>query len=667
MRTPIERTVRPLAGPGGLPLAQQDSPVRELPVGMSSYASGAPGTRAVQSPSRRIDASPAHLYDLGLTAAAMSYHTAAIEALRDCTTLAPNHAPAWHKLAELLRLAGQDREADAADSAARQCDRVEWKTTFDKRAPARLQKAERELLEPLRSKTEADAAQALREHLVKKPGDPVGMRWLARLEARSGDTMTARALLERSLQICPGYVGAREEFAQLLIDDRDYEAIEQTRQLLATSPDNARYMYLHAHALIHSGQPDPALGVLTDLLREEPHIAAYWLLYGSALRAMGRREEAVQAYRKSLEVQPDMGEAWWGLAELKDKVLTQGDVAEMRAHLENNKHTRESRMHMLYALGQTLERAKEFPASFAAYEEAARVFWETEERKPQDKSVSLESVSRVQRIKSVFSRENLASRLVRANAVWEDTPIFVIGLPRAGSTLVEQILSAHSLVEAIGERSLIGDIARELAHSRIMVEADAYPDCLLEQKQEQLAALGSRVIARSRDYRTTARPYFVDKRPWNWLDVGLIHLILPQAKIIDIRREPMAACFAMYKQLLPRRSCAFSYDLQELGRYYKRYVNMMEHWQAVLPGRVHFVQYERLVEDTETEIRRMLDYCELPFEDACLRFWESDRAIVTPSAEQVRRPIFRDALQQWQNYEPWLGPLKESLAQSVQA
>jgi hypothetical protein len=183
---------------------------------------------------------------------------------------------------------------------------------------------------------------------------------------------------------------------------------------------------------------------------------------------------------------------------------------------------------------------------------------------------------------------------------------------------------------------------------------------VLDLAQEQLEALGARYIDGAAIYRSTDRPYFTDKRPWNWLDAGFIHLILPHAKIIDVRRAPMAACFAMFKQVLPA-DAAFSYDLNELGRYYNDYVDLMHHWQAAMPGKIHFLQYERLVEDTDAEIRRLLDYCGLPFEESCLRFWETSRAVSTPSAEQVRRPIFRDALLQWRNFEPFLGPLKTAL------
>ena len=368
-------------------------------------------------------------------------------------------------------------------------------------------------------------------------------------------------------------------------------------------------------------------------------------------------------------MQPDLGGAYWGLADLKGDFLTDADIAAMRAQLDEGDLEPSSRRYMLYALGQALERAGDFQASFAAYEEGARVFRAMSEEGRKRNGASneySESVDRVRRVKAVFSRDNFETKLAQApSAAMRDTPIFVVGMPRAGSTLVEQILSSHSQVEGTRELPLVADIARELGISRMLVVKDAYPECVLDLTRDRLAEYGARVIESSRAHRKTTRPYFIDKRPWNWQEAGLIHLILPHAKIIDVRREPMAACFAMFKQLLPS-DAVHSSDLDGLGRYYNNYVSLMEHWQSVLPGRIHFVQYERLVEDTESEIRRLLDYCGLPFEESCLRFWETDRAVATPSAEQVRRPIYRDALEQWRNFEPWLGPLREALNQPAE-
>jgi hypothetical protein len=234
-------------------------------------------------------------------------------------------------------------------------------------------------------------------------------------------------------------------------------------------------------------------------------------------------------------------------------------------------------------------------------------------------------------------------------------------MPRAGSTLVEQILASHSQVEGTRELPLMADMMRDLAFSRLIITPNAYPDCVLDLTPARLAALGERYLAEARAYRQTDRPFFIDKRPWNWLDAGLIHMILPHARIIDVRREPMSACFAMFKQIL-FDGADFTYDLHDLGRYYSEYAGLMEYWRSVMPGQIHFLQYERLVGDTESEVRRLLDYCGLPFEPSCLRFWETERAVLTPSAEQVRRPIFRDALAQWRNFEPWLAPLAAALS-----
>jgi tetratricopeptide (TPR) repeat protein len=625
--------------------------------------------------------SPAHLYELGLTTAAMGYHSAAIEALRACTESAPDHAAAGRNLAELLRLAGKDAEAKASEAAARASSGAgKWQAATGERVLARLEKTDsklRETLDVLRlaGKPPEEGMTVLRDRLVADPLNVPAMRLLAQLEKLSGDEITSLRLLERALDLCPQYIAAREDYAALLIERQAHAAAAtQTAHLIAHAPDNAHYRNMHAWAMVNTGDGDSAIEILTELLRENPRQAKAWQMYAQALHFMGRTEESVQAYRRCLELQPGLGEAYWGLADLKGNFITEADIAAMRKQLSSNDALEpEGRRRMLYAIGQSLERAGDYQASFSAYAEGARVAQGAGVKRRghgQPNSTDDEDANgsdpgeRVRRAKAVFSRKNFLTRLRQAPAdALCDTPIFIVGLPRAGSTLTEQILASHSQVEGTRELSLIGDIARDLGHSRMLVKENAYPECVLDLSRDQLAALGARYIERSRSYRKIGRPYFIDKRPWNWLEVGLIHLILPQAKIIDIRREPMAACFAMFKQLLPN----FAFDLDGLGRYYNKYVHLMEHWQDVLPGRVHFVQYERLVADTETEIRRMLDYCGLPFEEICLRFWETDRIVSTPSAQQVRRPIYRNALEQWRNFEPWLGPLKEALDQPVRA
>jgi tetratricopeptide (TPR) repeat protein len=614
------------------------------------------------------ESSPDHLYQLGLTTAAMGFHTAAIEALRNCTQQAPDHAPAWRKLAEMLRLANEQEEALAAEWAA---ERASASGAADETAasiggevtPSQVEKAERKLLDRLRGTPPDEAMAMLRNTLVANPRGAAAMRMLARLELLDDDNFTAWQLLERALALCPGYIGAREDYAESLMARRfmAVAAARETKRLYDHAPRNERYRRMHAYAMLFIGNLDVSVDLLTGLLRDYPRDAKYWHVYAQALHFLGRRNESEQAYRKCLELQPDMGEAYFGLADLKAKVVTPADVTAMRVLLDGDTLEPESRMHILYALGQTLERSGEFADSFEAYEAAAWHFGEQSKRDNPQGRERIHGAGRVRREKEVFSRENFETRLSRAPVTQtHTTPIFIVGMPRAGSTLVEQILASHSLVEGTRELPVIGNITRTLGASRIVVCPDAYPECALDLTSDQLAELGTQVIERTAEFRKTDRPYYIDKRPWNWLEVGLIHMMLPQAKFIDIRREPMAACFAMYKQLLPN-DAGFSNDLEELGRYYNNYVSLMEHWRTVLPGIVHFVQYERLVEDTEGEVRGMLDYCGLPFEEGCLRFWETDRTVATPSAGQVRQPIFRDALQQWRNFEPWLGPLRAAL------
>jgi hypothetical protein len=401
--------------------------------------------------------------------------------------------------------------------------------------------------------------------------------------------------------------------------------------------------------------------IVEGLLREEPEHPYHWYAYGTLMQALGRTEESVHAFRTSLEFSPSTGRVWWALADLKTGCFTDTDVAAMRGLLADASLSPSSRMYLYYALGHALELTGDFGGSFAAYQQGARLFrgFHLMRHDSYNEDVHVEHLRQVKRI---FAARTLATNLAPARFSSIATPIFIVGLPRAGSTLVEQILGSHSLVEATRELPIMSHMTHDLMRSRIPATPSAYPDCVRDMDAAQLAALGERYLAESPPFRKTDRPYFTDKSPWNWMEAGLIRLILPHAKIIDIRREPMAACFANFKQVLTD-GADFSNDLRDVGRYYVEYAAIMEHWETVMPGRIHFVQYERLVEDTENEIRRMLDYCGLPFEEGCLRFWETDRVVSTPSASQVRRPIYRQALEQWRNFEPWLGPLKAALSE----
>jgi len=604
-------------------------------------------------------------YELALTCAAMRYYDLAIKELKAATRREPTHPGAWKKLAELLRLSGMDKAAEDAEAKAKLYagESTNWQSNRDLRSSRQLNAARRVLERSLAAAGKQRATQMaeLRKHLTGYPTDAAATCLLSELESLNRDEFTAIALLERTLELAPTWQAARQELVAKLLNLREYErALEQAAIQAGGEPESPRFRALHADVLEHAGNVAQATAIMEELLREHPRSLRFWLQYGGLLRASGKRDESARALRTCLEIAPTNGDAYAALADLKGGFLTEADVASIRAHLADPSLEPRHRQRMHYALGHALERAGDFGASFASYQSAARLMRGTFLGRGEAYNEKRD-VGRVRQLKHFFTARVL-SRSPRPAATPTVTPLFVVGMPRAGSTLVEQILASHSQVEGTRELPLIGEIVHELTPDRRISNRRAYPDCLEDMTAAQLAALGERYIERARAHRRTDLPYFVDKRPWNWLDAGLIHLILPQAKIIDIRREPMAACFAMYKQQLPR-DAAFSYDLGDVGRYYNRYVSLMEHWKSVVPGRIHFVQYERLVDDTENEIRRMLDYCGLPFEEGCLRFWENDRTVLTPSAEQVRRPIYRDAVEQWRKFEPWLGPLKEALAQ----
>jgi predicted Zn-dependent protease len=600
---------------------------------------------------------PPRLYERAITFAAMGFPAAATKVLSNVTARAPDHGPAWQKLADLLRLAGEDRQADAAQSRA---DRLgsAWPAAIDPRPIAEIEAAESNLRRRMgQLASTAEQFKTLREHLRGQETDVTAMRLLGRLEWREGALETARALFERALDLAPRYEGARADLARLLrVQGEDARAAMESKRLVEGAPSNVDYRTLYADALRSLGDLQAALPIIEQLITEDPGNARFRCVHGQALHFAGRREESAEEFRASLDRQPGMGEAYWGLAELRGGYLTGEDISAMRRHLADPDQETSSRMLIHYALGQALEQAGDLAGGFAAYAAGAALAKETAENRG-DGYDQMRDAEQVRRRRTVFSAATLAKHASPAQGA---TPIFVLGMPRAGSTLVEQILASHSQVEPTVELPVLRNLVGGLSRSRVMVTPDAYPECVSDLSVAQLTALGARYIEEAAPYRKTDRAWFIDKRPGNWLDVGLIAMILPHAKIIDIRRQPMAACFAMYKQMLDDEA-AFSNDFDDLAQHYTDYVRLMAHYERAMPGRIHFLSYERLVEDTESEIRALLNYCGLPFEAGCLSFWRNDRVVATPSAEQVRRPIFRDGLEQWRRFEPWLGPLKDAL------
>jgi tetratricopeptide (TPR) repeat protein len=606
------------------------------------------GARAVLTPLAQSQPRAAAVhYETGLVLAALGETRPAIAAFTRATQLQPMSPPAWRALGDQWTVLGDTHAADAA--YARQIQASVNDPVLMEAAQA-LVDGKLAVVERL-----------LRSFLNSHPSDVVAMRMLAEAGTRLGRYGDVEAILARCLELAPSFIPARYNYAIVLYrQNRAAEALPHIETLLADEPQSLAYRNLHAAALSLIGEYDKAIAIYQDVLRIAPEQPLIWLSYGHALRTRGQQSDAVAAYRRSLQQMPGLGEAYFSLANLKTVRFTEADIAAMRSQLARDELSTEDRLHLHYAVGKALEDEADYPQSFTHYLQGAAL------RRAQTPYDAQENRARVERSRALFTQAFFAERAGFGHPAQD--PIFVVGLPRSGSTLIEQILASHSDVEGTMELPDINVIATRLGHTSAGKATGDYPDRLAGLSADQLRALGEEYLARTRIQRKTGRPLFIDKMPNNFQHVGLIQLILPKAKIIDARRHPMATCFSAFKQHFARGQ-NFSYDLEELGLYYRDYVQLMTHFDEALPGRVHRSVYEALVEDPEPQVRRLLDYCGLPFEAACLRFYDNDRAVRTASSEQVRRPIFRDGLDQWRRYEPWLDLLKESLgdlAQGVQ-
>ncbi|HET7204925.1 MAG TPA: sulfotransferase [Steroidobacteraceae bacterium] len=583
-------------------------------------------------------------YELGVTLGMAGRHREALEALLRAARITPDIGEAWRLIADLLLLLGDPAGADKAYA-----NHVAVST-----GNPQLRKPAAALCEDRLD----DAHQLLIEHLDTKPADAQAMRMLAEVHARMGRLEESERMLARCLDIAPDLKAARYNRACVLNNlGRPTEALVELDLLIAADPLSPTYLNLRANALTSIGEYDRAIADFATVLAGHPRNAKIWLAYGHSLRTAGRRDECIAAYRRSIELAPALGEAYWSLANLKTFRFGDDDLAAMRAQLARDDVGFEDRVHFHFALGKALEDRKEYAPSFEQYSAGNAV------RRPNLRYDPDDTHRFVERSKSVFTREFFAARAGRGCP--DDAPIFVVGMPRSGSTLVEQILSSHSRVEGTMELQDMAQVARSIVDDPKNRPRQLFPEVMQSLDPETLRALGERYLAQTRIHRKTGAPHFVDKMPNNWMHAGLIHLILPNAKIVDTRRYPMSGCFSNFKQLYARGH-QFAYSLEDIARYYLDYVDLMAHFDEVLPGRVHRVVYERMVEDTEAEVRRLLDYCGLPFEEPCLRFYETERAVRTPSSEQVRQPIFRDGVEQWKHYEPWLGPLATALGPALE-
>lgn len=557
----------------------------------------------------------------------------ALERLRVVASREPDHV-------EALRLAGQTlrRLGDWA-RAARADDRAAAVLARD---PALVEAGQ-----ALDQGLAGVAERLLKAYLARHPDNPAALAMLAALAAKIGRLPDAERLLRRTLDQLPSFGAARFDLALLCYrTGRLDEALARAEDLLAADADDIRALNLKASVLGSQGKFEEAIGLYERITAVQPDDSRLWLPYGNQLAALGREQESVAAYRRAIALDPSFGPVWWSLADLKLVRFDRSDAELMEAQLLKPDLSDDHRTNIHFALGKAYDDLQEPGKAFRHYVAGNRIRAAAIRHRPE------EITREVELAEAIFTADFLAER-----SGWgadEPGPIFIVGMPRAGSTLVEQILASHPDIEGIAELANMRLIAAEVRERKRTEELDA-ADC---------EALGRRYLDDTRRLRTTDRPFFIDKNPNNWLRIGLIHLLLPRARIIDIRRNPLDCCVSNFRQLFARGQ-GFSYALDHMAGYYADYVRLMRHFDEVLPGRIHRVIYEDLVEDLETQVRALLDHVGVAFDPACLRFHETDRAVRTPSSLQVRQPINRQGSGAWRRYEPWLDPLRQALGPLV--
>jgi tetratricopeptide (TPR) repeat protein len=582
---------------------------------------------------------PTIMHQLGMTYGVLGKNDKAIAALRGAVSADPNFAEGWRSLAEQLSAAGLEDESQRAydQHLSISIDHPE------------LKKAAEHLLKKELNKAEEIARGVLKQN----PLDVSAMRILADVGIKVGRYEEAQNLLERCLELAPTFNLACHTYVIVLFRRQKLvEALEELERLLKREPNNPNYLILKGSILVRGGDHEPALKIYESLVKNYPNQATAQMNFGHTLKSVGRIDEAVTAYRRCIEIGQTVGEAYWSLANLKTFRFSDQDIDDMVAKVtEEGGGNPEEQSHIAFALGKAYEDRKDYPNSFKYYKRGNAIRRVNHRHDPRRNVY--DSARQIKALSQEFfdARKNVGHSA--------SDPIFVLGLPRAGSTLLEQILSSHSLVEGTAELTDIIAMSRKLGGKQRMEGVSKYPEMLADLDYSEFEELGKSYLETTAIQRH-GTPFFIDKMPNNFLHIGLIHLILPNAKIIDARRHPMAGCFAGFKQLFARGQ-TFTYDLEDIGHYYRDYVKVMDHWDEVLPGRVHRVHYEDMVANTETEVRKLLDYCGLEFEESCLRFYETERAIRTPSSEQVRQPIYKGGLEQWRNYEEFLDPLKDAL------
>jgi tetratricopeptide (TPR) repeat protein len=563
---------------------------------------------------------------------------AALEAYLAAVRINAALPASWRALEVLFRSAGCETEAKNAAMHAAQLARL---------PPAVVTAT------GLFADGEIYAAEAvIRDFLVRNPDHVEGMRLLAQIGMKLEIYDDAEFLLESVLAFDPDHQAARHEYVQaLLARHKSQQALDETRVLLRHDPEDRNYRTLYASACVALGMYDEALEVYRDLLKGAPRAAALHLSIAHALKTIGRQTEAVAAYRAAAMAAPGFGDAYWSLANLKTYRFTDAELTEMHHYAQQAATAPVDRYHLCFALGKALEDRGDYRQSFEHYQRG-------NELKLAELRFRMEPVERTARAQmSLCTREFFAARA--GFGAPQADPIFIVGLPRAGSTLLEQILASHSKVEGTLELADIPRLVNTLQGRGYDESNPRYPAVLADLDAKDCIRFGEKYLADTKVHRT-GKAFFIDKMPNNFRHIGFIHLILPNAKIIDARRSPMACCFSNFKQLFASGQ-EFTYGLDNIARYYRCYFDLMEHWNEALPGKVLRVNHEEVVADLDANVRRILEFCGLDFEPACLEFYKTERNVRTASSEQVRRPIYKEGLDQWRHFEPWLTPLKEAL------
>ena len=564
----------------------------------------------------------------------------AIEAFERAVHLNPALPASWKTLEALYRMTG--RGADATNAAAHVAKLASLPTAI---VTARSMFADGEI----------ESAESLVRQYLLTHGDHIeGMRLLAQIGMQLEVLDDAELLLEGVLRLEPGYRAARMDYVQVLLQRHKHrQAREQVELMLQEEPGHRACLTAQATIATELGECERALKLYADLLRETPDNAELHLSMAHTLKTLGRQAEAIEAYHRAADARAGYGDAYWSLANLKTYRFTDREIDEMRAHEAAARVAAADRFHLCFALGKALEDRGRYAESFVYYARGNAL------KKAECRYRPEFTEQNTARQIEVCSRGFFAER--EGWGCPSDAPIFIVGLPRSGSTLIEQILASHPQVEGTMELSDIPRLVQQL-RGRGGEGDSRYPAVLAQLSREDFARFGEQYLRDTLLYRRAGRPRFIDKMPNNFRHIGLMHLMLPAARIIDARRGAMACCFSNFKQLFASGQ-QFTYSFEDIARYYRSYVELMDHWQRVLPGALLRVQHEELVADFEPQVRRILEFCGLPFAPECLEFHKTRRRVHTASSEQVRRPINAEGLELWRHFEPWLGPLREALGE----